>query len=150
MRLTKHFTLEELTFSQTAARMGIVNAADGRIVENLRTLAETVLQPLRDHVGAPIVVTSGYRSSKLNIAVGGSINSEHMDGRAADITCPGMSALELCRAIREQGLPYNQLIHEFDLWCHVSIAPPGAEPMRQCLTARRSARGRVYYLNGLS
>lgn len=150
MRLSKNFTLAELTFSQTAVRLGIVNVADGRIVENLRALVETVLQPLRDHVGAPIVVTSGYRSSKLNIAVGGSINSEHMDGRAADIICPGMTALELCRAVREQALPFNQLIHEFDSWCHVSIPAPGQDPLRQCLTARRSVRGRVHYVNGLS
>lgn len=148
MNLSPHFTLDELTVSQTAARLGLSNAPPAAVVAELRRLAEAILQPLRNHLGRPIVVSSGYRSPAVNAAVGGALASAHMSGRAADITVPGLTPLEVCQRIRVLGLPFDQLIHEFGAWCHVAIAPPAATPRRELLTAIRGPVG-VYYEKGL-
>lgn len=136
MRLTENFTLDELTVSETAERMGIDNEPPEDIVDNLRALA-SALQQVRDVLGnRPIVVTSGYRSPVLNRVVGGSRNSAHVQGWAADFTCPGYGRpLEICRAIAAAGLPYDQLIHEFGRWVHLSVDP---KLRREALTIDRS------------
>lgn len=124
MRLTENFTLDELTVSETAERMGIDNEPPEDIVDNLRALA-SALQQVRDVLGnRPIVVTSGYRSPVVNRLVGGSRNSAHVQGWAADFICPAYGRpLEVCRAIAAAGLPYDQLIHEFGRWVHLSVDP---------------------------
>jgi len=136
MRLAENFTLDELTVSETAERMGIDNEPPEDIVDNLRALA-SALQQVRDVLGnRPIVVTSGYRSPVLNRVVGGSRNSAHVHGWAADFTCPGYGRpLEICRAIAAAGLPYDQLIHEFGRWVHLSVDP---RMRRDVLTIDRS------------
>lgn len=148
MNLAPNFTLDEMTTSQTAARLGLSNTPPAAVVSELRRLATTVLQPLRDRLGRPVVVSSGYRSPAVNTAVGGALASAHMSGRAADITVPGMSPLEVCQAIRTLGVPFDQLIHEFRAWCHVAIAPPGVAPRSELLTAIRGPVG-TYYERGL-
>ena len=148
MNLSPNFTLDELTVSQTAARLGLSNVPPPAVVGELRRLAETILQPLRNHLGRPVVVSSGYRSPDVNRAVGGALASAHMSGRAADITVPGMTPLEVCQAIRAMGLPFDQLLHEFRAWTHVAIAPPGVAPRGELLTAIRGPVG-VYYERGL-
>ena len=86
MKLSENFTLEELIHSNTAERMGIDNVPkDEKVVENLRSLCLEVLQPLRDYVGAPVHINSGYRCPELNMAVDGVKNSQHCRGEAADI-----------------------------------------------------------------
>ena len=85
MKLTKNFSLEELTRSDTAERKGIDNSPTAEHIHNLAALCENVLQPLRDKVKHSIRVTSGYRSEKLNNAIGGSKTSEHSFGKAADM-----------------------------------------------------------------
>ena len=86
MKLSENFTLEELIHSNTAERMGIDNVPkDEKVVENLRSLCLEVLQPLRDYVGAPVHINSGYRCPELNMTVGGVKNSQHCRGEAADI-----------------------------------------------------------------
>lgn len=82
----KWFTPDELTRSETAHRLGIDNRPDGVVMKNLQELVRHVLDPAREMWGRPIRVTSGYRCTALNAAVGGSRNSQHITGRAADIT----------------------------------------------------------------
>ena len=90
MRLTRNFTYEELCNSNVAERRGINNRPrtkeeEKRVIENLKALCMEVLQPLRDFLGKPVVISSGYRCAELNKAVGGVRNSQHMKGEAADI-----------------------------------------------------------------
>lgn len=143
MNLSPNFTLDELLLSQTATRRGIDNTPTATIIAELQRLAQTILQPLRDHLGRPVVVSSGYRSPALNRAVGGAQNSDHMYGRAADIVVPGMKAREVCLTIVELRLPFRQVISEGG-WAHVSIGDPSAEPRREQLTAVFGPGGAQY------
>jgi len=126
MMLSEHFSLEELTASEVAARAGIDNTPSPEAMRNLLRLTEgleLVRAALRNN---PINVTSGYRSPRLNQMVGGAKNSMHTQGLAADILCPSFSPpLEVCRAIAASGIPVHQIIHEFGRWCHVAFAPEG-------------------------
>lgn len=149
MNLSEHFTLEELTASDSAVRLGIANVAGAEEEANLRRLCAQVLEPLRSAIGRPIRVTSGLRVPLLNTIVGGSRTSDHCTGRAADIQVEGMAPLAVCLAIRSLGLPYKQLIHEFGTWCHVSVPPLGEAPAREDLTARKVA-GKTEYIRGVS
>lgn len=137
MKLSENFTLDELTRSSTADRLRLRNIPTEEDIVNLRILAQTILQPLRDHLKRPITINSAYRSPKVNSAVGGSNKSQHMVGQAADIRVANMSVSELVSIIDELGLPYHQLINEFDSWVHVSIAPDGQEPKKQILHFKR-------------
>jgi zinc D-Ala-D-Ala carboxypeptidase len=148
MNLSPNFTLDELLLSQTATRRGIDNTPTSAIVAELQRLAQTILQPLRDRLGQPIVVSSGYRSPALNLAVGGSRNSDHMRGRAADIVVPGMKARDVALAIVELRLPFRQCIVEGGRWVHVSIGDPSTEPRREQLTAVFGPGG-TQYLEGI-
>ena len=89
MQLTEHFTLKEFIFSSTAKARGIYNTISSqRVIENLRNLCEQVLEPLRSYANQPITISSGYRCKALNKVVGGTHNSQHMTGEAADIHIP--------------------------------------------------------------
>ena len=85
MRLSKNFSYDELVYSATAERLKLDNTPNEKEIEFLRKLANEVLQPIRDKWGRPIVVTSGFRSEKVNNAVGGVKNSQHRLGQAADL-----------------------------------------------------------------
>ena len=88
-QLTKNFCLDELTRSATAIRYGICNEPPVEVISNLQNLCQEVLQPLRDHLGVPVVITSGYRCRRLNRLVGGVPNSQHIAGEAADFWVQG-------------------------------------------------------------
>ena len=105
VKITPHFTLEEMTVTKT----GYKNEVSYDAIDNLRDLCRDVLEPLRQTLRHPIVVTSGYRSPLVNLAVGGSKNSEHMFGRAADIHCDYESATFLFDSI--QALVSQGIIH---------------------------------------
>lgn len=120
---SKYFTLDEFTFSNTAVRKGIKNDPSPEHLANLQALVTNILDPLREFIGKPIRITSGYRSPSLNKAVNGSATSQHCFGQAADIQVPGMSVDEVVAAVRKAKLPYDQLIHEFNSWTHVSYDP---------------------------
>lgn len=123
MNLSKNFTLEEMTASDTARRYGIHNYPTTDIIKNLGYLTQNFLQPLRDKIGKSIYILSGYRSELLNIKVGGAKNSQHRYGQAVDIQIAGMSPLQLYLFIKESGLDYDQLILERTKnaeWVHVS------------------------------
>lgn len=147
MRLSPHFSLSEFIRSQVAARQGIAMEPPEAVRANLARLCALVLEPLRLALG-PVFVSSGFRPPELNRLVGGSARSAHVDGRAADIEVPGMPPVEVAAWLVASGLPFDQVIHEFGQWVHVAVAPEGAEPRREALTARREA-GRTVYLAGI-
>lgn len=132
----KYFTIKELTKSDIATRRGIDNTPTAEVVQNLTTLVDKVLDPLRSTWGGPIVVNSGYRSKALNEAVGGSRTSDHMTGRAADIEAADRSKAsntKLFNLIQSLGLSFDQLIDESGMsWVHVSYRSE-AENRKQIL-----------------
>ena len=123
MRLTEYFDLAELTRSATATRLGIMNVPPQTAVGNLRNLCQKVLEPLRQHVGKPIIVTSGYRSKELNKAVGGVDNSQHLVGEAADLQIDSERQGREWMAWIMDNCEFDQLILERSakaVWLHVS------------------------------
>lgn len=147
---SKYFTLEELTASPTAKRKGISNKPTVDIVVALQRLVTNVLDPLREAWGAPIIVTSGYRSVKLNTAVGGARGSQHTYGQAADIRTLSDRPADNKRLrdlLIELGLPFDQLIDEYDCdWIHVSHRASGNRG--QLLSAKR-VKGKTVYSAGV-
>ncbi len=125
----KHFTLHELTKSATATRWHLDNMPDDVAKANLVALVDNVLDPLREAWGAPIIVTSGYRCTKLNSALGGAPRSQHTKGQAADIRTVSDTRDDnkrLFELIISLKLPFDQLIDEHDYnWIHVSHKPSG-------------------------
>lgn len=128
-KLSKYFTLEELTYSDTAKQKNISNIPTEEHKKNLQKLALEVLDPIREKFGKPIFVNSGYRGPKLNIAVGGSKTSQHCNGAAADIRCNGSKAqlFKLIESMIKSGeIKVGQLIWEYGTkqepkWIHVSL-----------------------------
>ncbi len=118
----KFFSIAEMAKSDTAERLGINNRIPKEVLPNVQNLITKVLDPLRAHYGKPITVNSGYRCPELNKAVGGSATSDHLQGRAADITGGSRAENEkLFDLIQALGLPFDQLIDEKDFsWVHVS------------------------------
>lgn len=143
MNITEHFTLEELIASDTAARAGIDNTLPGSLMPNLLKLANG-LELVRKMLIYPIHVTSGYRCARLNQMVGGYKSSDHVLGLAADFICPKFGTpLEICeRLALIQPFPfeYNQIIHEFGKWCHISF-PAADFGKRELLTIANSTIG---------
>lgn len=123
----KYFSIQELSRSVTAKRKGIDNTPSPTVVANLRLLIEKILDPLREAWGQPIVVDSGYRCPKLNKAVKGAANSQHLLGQAADIRTLKDTPAEnkkLFELVQRLKLPYDQLIDEYGYnWIHVSYGP---------------------------
>ena len=112
MKLTENFSLNELTKSQTAERKGIDNTPSAEHQENLKSLCEMILQPIRDHFGQVVSVSSGYRSQELCVAIGSSTQSQHAKGQASDFEIFGISNKELADYI-DENLDYDQLILEY-------------------------------------
>ena len=129
MRLSKNFTYEEFIRSSTAERMGIDNRPktkeeEKKVIENLRNLCLEVLQPLRDYVGAPVHINSGYRCKALTLAVGGVKNSQHSRGEAADIRIASPKQGREWAAWIEDNCRFDQMLLERNknggVWVHVS------------------------------
>ena len=112
MKLSKNFSLDELTKSQTALRMGIDNEPTPGDLYNLSQLCDNILQPVREHFGKPVTVSSGYRSVALCEAIGSSAKSQHAKGEAADFEIMGIDNKEVAVWIRDN-LNFDQLILEF-------------------------------------
>ena len=150
MRLSKSFTLRELVKSQTAEREGINNNPSEAQIEALQRLCENILQPVRDHYGKVVSVSSGYRSPELCVKIGSSVNSQHASGHAADFEIYGVSNADLCKYIAEN-LEFDQLILEFHNidepnsgWIHCSYRADG-ENRKQILRAFRDENGKTKY-----
>ena len=118
----EYFTVKELTRSVTAEALKIDNTPTAEAEENLKALINNVLDPLREAYGNPITVTSGYRSPRLNAAVGGVKTSQHQRGQAADITAGSPAEnKKIFDLARELNLPFCQLIDEKKYkWVHIS------------------------------
>ena len=128
MKLTENFSLLELTKSQTAERKGIDNTPGPEHQENLQSLCTHVLQPIRDHFGQVVSISSGYRSPELCTAIGSKITSQHAKGQAADFEIFGVSNKAVADYIDSE-LHYDQLILEYwnesdpnSGWVHCSFS----------------------------
>lgn len=138
MQLSEHFSFEEMIASEVAARKWIDNTPPVSLDLNLRHLCER-LEDVRMLLGAPIFITSGYRSPDLNRAVGGQTNSAHLYGLAADFICPQFGPpRKVCKAIAESQICYEQLILEFGSWCHFAVETPGRVGRKELLTITHS------------
>lgn len=127
MKLTENFTINELTYSVTAQANNIDNRPSVEVIANLKALCENVLQPLRNHLGCPVIVTSGYRCQELNKKIGGKPNSQHLKGLAADFVVPQKCLKEVFNYIKTT-LPFDQLLFETCKgvsWIHVSFCQNG-------------------------
>jgi hypothetical protein len=121
MNLTPHFTLDELTASESAERNGWDNSPNDAELENLKRLADFLEQVKVVLGGKPVMINSAFRSKKVNDSVGSRDTSQHRIGCAADIRVPGMTPDEVVRKIIASGISYDQVIREFDRWTHISI-----------------------------
>lgn len=137
-RLTPNFWLSELVATNHRT---IANVPSGQALVNLRQVLAPGLQQIRDLLKTPLLISSGYRSPELNTAVGGQTSSQHILGLAADFTSPDYGTpMVVCRAIQASSIQFDQLIHEYGRWAHVSFS---ATPRRQVLTidAKGTRRG---------
>ena len=147
MKISDHFSLWELTKSQTAERLDIKNQPNDEAMSNLKDICQSILEPVRSHYGVPFSPSSAYRSEKLNAAVGGSKNSFHCLGLAVDIEVPGIRNPDLARWI-QSNIVYDQLILECwtgaegSGWVHVGSS---TYPRGQVMTFT-AGKG---YMNGL-
>ena len=152
MKLTNNFSLAEMTKSQTATRKGIRNEPSTEHIEKLIHLAETVLQPVREHFGKPVAISSGYRSPELCEAIGSSAKSQHAKGEAADFEIPGVDNMQLATWINKN-TNFDQLILEYyepgdpnSGWVHCSAVKEGSRA--QVLKATKVG-GKTKYENVL-
>ena len=150
MKLTENFNLRELTKSQVAERNGIPNNPSSDHIDALKKLCESVLQPIRNHYESPVIISSGYRSGELCIAIGSKISSQHALGQAADLEVIGVDNKELGTWIKNN-IDYDQLILEFykgpaeptSGWIHVSYV--GKANRKSTLIAYKDADGKTQY-----
>lgn len=153
MKLSDNFSLQEFLKSQTAERRGIDNSPANWQIENMRRVANNVLQPVRNYWG-PTVITSGFRCLELNRAIGSSDSSQHRKGQAADFEVPGYTNLEVAEWVRDN-LSFDQLILEAynpvqgpnSGWIHVSFVSE-AENRKEVMTAEFT-NGQANYYYGL-
>ena len=146
MRLSKNFVLSEITRSNTARRKGISNEPDKEHLANLQTIITELVQPMRDAIG-PIRISSGYRSPKLNRAIGGSSRSQHCKGQALDLQFwkdGEMNNKIMYDWILDSGLEFDQMINEFDFaWIHISFS--SGKNRKQVLEAYKNDQGKTAY-----
>jgi zinc D-Ala-D-Ala carboxypeptidase len=134
MKLSPNFTTEEATRSNMAVRLGIDNSMPTKIQLDAEWFADNVLQPLRDRIGLPFIITSWYRSPALNKAVGGKPTSAHLSGTAIDFCIKGKTAKEtwdiLIVLLKDLRIPFDQCIEERNSktnarWVHLSAKKTG-------------------------
>lgn len=150
-QVSANISLREATRSTLAIRRGLDNRPDELTLANMRMVAEAIFEPLREHFGVPIGISSFYRSEAVNKAIGGSAFSDHCKGLAIDMDMDGMSGgvtnADLFNYIREN-LQFDQLIWEFGTvvnpdWVHASHRKSGNR--KQVLRAVRGVDGRTTY-----
>ena len=147
MQLTKHFSLEEFTESNTATRLNINNDPPPEILSNLFLLAST-MEEVRTLLDKPISINSGYRCPQLNKVIGGSKTSAHMKGLACDfISRQFGSPLAIAKEISESTIQFDQLIYE-GTWVHIGLSDNPINQRREILTAKFYG-GKTTYLHGL-
>lgn len=144
IRLSPHFTLEELTRSKKAMELGIDNTPPAEIIERLKIVCCRILEPVRDHYNVAFKPNSGYRCPALNTAMSGSKTSQHMQGQAVDFEVPGVSNYDLALWI-STNLVYDQLILENYTqgvpgsgWVHCSVI--SGQNRMECLTINKGVK----------
>ena len=146
MRLSKNFVLSEITRSNTARRKGISNEPEKEHLASLQTIITELVQPMRDAIG-PIRISSGYRSPKLNKAIGGSSRSQHCKGQALDLQFWEDGKINnkvIYDWVLDSGLDFDQMINEFDFaWIHISFN--ANKNRRQVLEAYKNDQGKTAY-----
>ena len=149
MKLSANFELFELIKSQVAERKGIPNNPSPDQIDNLKSLCINILQPIRSEFDKPVIISSGFRSAELCIAIGSKPTSQHAEGKAADLEIPGIDNMELAMWIKNN-LKFDQLILEFykdgqpnSGWIHVSWN--GDDNRNQTLRAMRNDNDKVVY-----
>lgn len=144
--LSPNFTLEELTFSEIAARRGIDNTPNAVQVANLTRLCVTLLEPARAILGVPIHINSGFRSPQVNLIVGSTAkHSAHLDGRAADIVPVGVDLRRAFDALRTNLTGWDKAILECNAWIHLAVADALDKPRGEALLASGSPGNWTYY-----
>jgi hypothetical protein len=150
MQLSNNLLLAEVTRSETAKRKGISNMPTAEHIENFKKLASNIFQPIREHFGKPIIISSGYRSAELNKAIGGSLSSQHCSGEAIDIDMDGtdITNAQIFYYIKDN-LNFDQIIWEFGTntnpdWVHVSFAANRSQ-RKQMLVAKK-VNGKTTYI----
>ena len=150
MKLSTHLDLSEVIRSDSAKRNGISNMPTGEHIANFMLLAEKIFEPIREHFGVPIHISSGYRSKELNAKIGGSATSQHCKGQAVDIdmdgSTNGVTNADVFNYIKDN-LPFDQLIWEFGNedncdWVHVSYVE---KPRKQILKAFKMNGATKYF-----
>jgi zinc D-Ala-D-Ala carboxypeptidase len=136
MKISEHFTLEELCFSEAAARLGLDNTPGRSVITNLGLVA-AAMEKIRTLLGDwSIAVHSGYRSVEVNRAVGGAVTSAHCHGLACDFVCPAFGApARVALAILKSDIEYDQLILEYG-WVHIGLAQEGLLWRQEASTKR--------------
>lgn len=149
MQLSKNLSLSEVIRSESAKRRGLSNMPTQEHIKNLQLLAEKIFQPIRDHFGKPIHISSGYRSNALNRAIGGAASSQHCSGEAIDIDMDGtdITNAQIFEFIKDN-LEFDQLIWEFGNkinpdWVHVSYESTGKQ-RKQILIAKKVLTKTIY------
>jgi zinc D-Ala-D-Ala carboxypeptidase len=142
---SKYFKLEEFYYSKTAIARHINNTPTAEVKANLNWLCLKVLDPMRDKIGKPITISSGYRSPALNAVIGGVGNSQHSLGQAADFLVTGMSVKDAFDFIvKKTAIPFDQVIYEFGQWIHISYDHSRAVQRGQKLIAKKVNGATVY------
>lgn len=116
-----NFSISELIFSKTALENNINNIPDLKALDNILNLIFYCLQPVRNLIQKPMLITSGYRCKKLNDLVKGAKNSLHLSGCAVDFVVEGMKPGEIVNMISKSNIPFDELINEYDKWVHLSF-----------------------------
>jgi zinc D-Ala-D-Ala carboxypeptidase len=150
MKISKYFELDELLITgvhKYITKNMEIGRNDPQVVKKLTVLATTILDPIREHFGKPMIINSGYRFPDLNKAVGGSPTSQHMLAEAADTTISEVSLKDYFDFVRKSNLPYGQIIYEFDAWIHISLGA-GYRDLSRCrenIVAFKDGRGKTVY-----
>jgi len=130
-KMSDHFTLGEFIISQTATRLNIINYPTDKQYQSIQSLCVNVLEPIRSNFGS-IIISSGLRADKLNTAIGGSKTSQHCFGEAGDIISPTYSVTEMYEwIVLKSDIVYDQIIHEFGKWIHISYTNRYVNRMRR-------------------
>lgn len=149
MQLSANLSLAEVIRSETAKRIGVSNMPTPQHIENFKKLAANIFQPIREHFGKPIFISSGYRSAELNKAIGGSLSSQHCSGEAIDIDMDGtdITNAQIFHYIKDN-LNFDQIIWEFGTdknpdWVHVSFS--ASKPQRKQMLVAKKVNGKTTY-----
>ena len=117
-----NFTMSELLKSDIAEKYNISNIPDKQSLDNMLTLIIECLQPIRNYIDKEMIISSGYRSPRLNghPLINGAQNSQHVTGQAVDFTIKGMTPKQIIEKIKGSGVEFDQLINEHNIWVHIS------------------------------